>query len=100
MLFKLSLARREFPTVEVRANCIILVRGRGGEGEEVEVDCDGELGGEHEDGEVGGLGWDELDAELGVSESEEEEQLIAFGFWVGLGWVGVSCCFGGLSGFV
>ena len=62
------------------------------EEEEDDVVREGELE-EHEDGEVGGLGSEVPDDELVVSESEDEEQLIAF--WVGLGLVGL--CWGGLS---
>ena len=53
------------------------------------MEREGELVGEQVDGEVGGLGIDELDEDESVS--EEEEQLICISCWVGLGWGGGSC---------
>ena len=47
------------------------------------MEREGELVGEQVDGEVGGLGIDELDEDESVS--EEEEQLICISCWVGLG---------------
>ena len=63
------------------------------------MERDGELVGEQVDGEVGGLGIDELDLDEDESVSEEEEQLISISCWVGLGWAGVSCV-RGLRSFV
>ena len=77
------------PVLLFRSSFIVLVARVGVAGVDVLQEEEEEEDEEHEDGEVGGLGSEVPDDELVVSESEDEEQLIAIWVWLGLvrlGW--------------